>query len=88
LQSILKGPINKKEDLRMVRKKILYISGSIGLGHVSKDIAIAEKIRAQNPEVEITWLAADPADVVLEKKGENIHPYSKQFTSYSSFELI
>ena len=45
----------------MARKKILYISGSIGLGHVSKDIAIAKKIKAQNPHVEITWLAADPA---------------------------
>jgi len=69
----------------MARKKILYISGSIGLGHVSKDFAIAEKIRAQNPKAEITWLAADPADLVLEKKGENLHPYSKQFASYSAF---
>lgn len=69
----------------MPRKKILYISGSIGLGHVSKDFAIAEKIRAQNPEVEITWLAADPADIVLETKGEYLHPYSKQFASYSAF---
>ena len=69
----------------MAGKKILYISGSIGLGHVSKDFAIAEKIRAQNPKAEITWLAADPADLVIEKKGENLHPYSKQFASYSAF---
>ena len=69
----------------MARKKILYISGSIGLGHVSKDIAIAKKIKAQNPHVEITWLAVDPADIVLEKKGEKLHPYSKQFASYSAF---
>ena len=69
----------------MTRKKILYISGSIGLGHVSKDFAIAEKIRAQYPGVEITWLAADPADIVLETKGESLHPYSKQFASYSAF---
>ncbi len=64
----------------MTRKKILYISGSIGLGHVSKDFAIAEKIRAQNPEVEITWLAADPADFVLEQKGENLYPCESQKT--------
>lgn len=69
----------------MTRKRILYISGSIGLGHVSKDFAIAQKIRSQDPEVEITWLAADPADLVLEKRGEKLHPYSKQFASYSAF---
>lgn len=45
----------------MAGKKILYISGFIGLGHVYEDFAIAEKIRAQTPKVGITWLSADPA---------------------------
>ncbi len=66
-------------------KKILYISGSIGLGHISKDLSIVNKIREHNPEVEITWLAAHPASLVLEEKGEFIHPYSNKFASYSAF---
>ena len=68
----------------MVKKKILDISGSIGLGHISKDLAIAHELRVQNPAVEITWLAPHPADIVLQKKGENLHPDSVHFTSYSA----
>ncbi len=69
----------------MISKKILYISGSIGLGHISKDLAIAQKLRAIRPGVEITWLAADPATHVLKKKGEHLHPSSEYFASYSAF---
>lgn len=68
----------------MTSKKILYISGSIGLGHISKDLAIAEKLRQLSPGVEITWLAADPATHVLMKKGEHLHSSSKYFASYSA----
>ena len=68
----------------MTIKKILYISDSIGLGHVSKDLAIAQKLRMINPGVKIIWLASHPADVVLKKKGEYLHPSSEQFSSYSA----
>lgn len=66
------------------KKKILYISGSIGLGHASKDLAIAQKLRELNPLIDITWLAANPADLVLEKSGQKLHPQSKYFSSYSA----
>ena len=68
----------------MARKKILYVSGSIGLGHVFKDLAIAENLRKLNPEIEITWLAAHPASVALQSKGEALHPDSAQFFNYSA----
>lgn len=67
-----------------MKKKILYISGSIGLGHVTKDLAIAQKIRELIPDVEIKWLAAHPATLVLEEKGEKLHPYAARFFSYSA----
>jgi len=67
-----------------MKKKILYISGSIGLGHIIKDLAIAQKIRELSPEVEIKWLAAHPATLVLEEKGEKLHPYAVRFFSYSA----
>lgn len=49
---------------------VLYISGSIGLGHVTRDIAIAGEIRRQCRDVEIRWLAAGPARMLLEQSGE------------------
>ena len=45
----------------MSSKKILFISGSAGLGHVTRDLAIANELHKQNPEIELSWLAADPA---------------------------
>ena len=34
-------------------KHILYISGSLGLGHITRDLAIARAIRAEIPKAEI-----------------------------------
>ncbi len=67
-----------------MKKKILYISGSIGLGHITSDMAIARKIREIDPAIEITWLAAHPATLALESRGERLHPYSERFSSYSA----
>ncbi len=50
------------------------MSGSIGLGHVTRDLAIARALRERQPEVEITWLAAEPASSVLRAAGEHLHP--------------
>ncbi|RJR29057.1 MAG: hypothetical protein C4574_04030 [Candidatus Latescibacterota bacterium] len=57
----------------MNRKRILFVSGSIGLGHVTRDLAIAREIRALVP-AEIEWLAASPADRFLVEAGETLHP--------------
>ncbi|KPL13780.1 MAG: hypothetical protein AMS23_03770 [Bacteroides sp. SM1_62] len=65
--------------------KVLYISGSIGLGHVIKDLAIANKLRAINRDAEITWIATNPATDYLVAKGESIHVLSHKFSSYSAF---
>jgi UDP-N-acetylglucosamine:LPS N-acetylglucosamine transferase len=69
----------------MSRKKVLYISGSIGLGHISKDLAIAQELRSLNREIDITWVAAHPATVVLAEKGEYLHPLCETYASYSAF---
>lgn len=69
----------------MSRKKILYISGSIGLGHINKDLAIVQALRSLNTEIEITWVAAHPATVVLAQKGESLHPLCETYASYSAF---
>jgi len=58
----------------MSTKKILYISGSLGLGHITRDLAIAKELRKRVPGLELSWLAAHPASVLLKDEGENLLP--------------
>ncbi len=60
-------------------KKVLFISGSIGLGHVTRDLAIAGELRRRNPGVEISWLASSPASDVLKGAGELLLPEAGQW---------
>lgn len=54
--------------------RVLYISGSIGLGHADRDLAIARELRALDPGVEIDWLAGAPARERIAAAGENVLP--------------
>ena len=42
------------------RKRALYISSPIGLGHAQRDAAIADELRKLHPDLEIDWLAQHP----------------------------
>ena len=66
------------------RKRALYISSPIGLGHARRDAAIADELRKLHPDLEIDWLAQDPVTAVLEARGERIHPASAQLASESA----
>jgi UDP:flavonoid glycosyltransferase YjiC (YdhE family) len=57
-----------------VNKKILYISGSLGLGHVIRDLAIANEMRRMYSGINIAWIAGSPATDVLAAAGENLLP--------------
>lgn len=52
--------------------RVLYVSGSLGLGHVTRDIAIASQLRAHLPAADVEWLAAHPATRVLQEAGERL----------------
>ena len=65
------------------RKRVLYISSPIGLGHARRDVAIATELRRLVPEVQIDWLAQDPVTRVLEREGEHIHPASRWLANES-----
>jgi predicted glycosyltransferase len=58
----------------MAGKNILFISSSGGLGHVTRDLAIAKELRKQNPDIELSWLASSPAKQIIKNAGENILP--------------
>jgi predicted glycosyltransferase len=66
------------------RRRALYISSPIGLGHAMRDAAIADELRKLRPDLEIDWLAQDPVTAVLETRGERIHPLSAELASESA----
>jgi predicted glycosyltransferase len=63
----------------MTKKNILFISGSIGLGHVNRDLAIAQELLNQHTDLNIEWLAADPAMSVIAKSGGKIAPEVERY---------
>lgn len=65
----------------MANKKILFVSGSFGLGHVTRDLAIANALRKQNPGIGISWIASEPASSVLKDAGEKLIPESKEWAN-------
>jgi len=68
---------------RSRRRRALYVSSPIGLGHARRDVAIARELRKLVPDLEIDWLAQDPVTRVLEAEGERIHPLSQQLANES-----
>jgi len=65
------------------RKRALFISSPIGLGHAQRDVAIADELRKLHPDLEIDWLAQSPVTSVLAARGERIHPASAHLANES-----
>jgi predicted glycosyltransferase len=60
---------------------VLYISGSLGMGHITRDIAIAAQLRKLIPDIEIEWLAAEPAVTWLKEQGEKTVPGIEKYAN-------
>ena len=54
---------------RSRRKRALFVSSPIGLGHARRDVAIAQELRALHPDLEIDWLAQDPVTARARGRG-------------------
>jgi pimeloyl-ACP methyl ester carboxylesterase/predicted glycosyltransferase len=65
------------------RRRALYISSPIGLGHAQRDVAIADELRRLHPDLQIDWLAQHPVTAVLDARGERIHPASAHLANES-----
>ncbi|UQN08490.1 alpha/beta fold hydrolase [Deinococcus sp. QL22] len=65
------------------KRRALFVSSPIGLGHAQRDAAIARELRRLVPELEIDWLAQDPVTRVLAAEGERVHPASIWLASES-----
>jgi pimeloyl-ACP methyl ester carboxylesterase/predicted glycosyltransferase len=66
------------------RRRLLYLSSPIGLGHSRRDIAVADELRRLRPEVQVDWLAQHPLTELLERRGERIHPASTHLATESA----
>jgi pimeloyl-ACP methyl ester carboxylesterase/UDP:flavonoid glycosyltransferase YjiC (YdhE family) len=56
------------------RRRILWLSSPIGLGHIQRDLAIVRTLRELHGDVTVDFLAADPARRAVEAAGERLHP--------------
>ncbi len=78
------GPARSTWVRAMARKrKALFISSAIGLGHVQRDLAIAREMRKLQPDLQIDWFTVDPAATYLEREGERLHPITQRLANES-----
>jgi pimeloyl-ACP methyl ester carboxylesterase/predicted glycosyltransferase len=66
------------------RRRALYLSSPIGLGHARRDLAVVEELRKLHPDLEVDWLAQHPVTAVLQAAGERVHPASRWLASESA----
>ncbi|MCU1592208.1 MAG: catD 5 [Frankiales bacterium] len=66
------------------RKRVLYLSSPIGLGHARRDVAIARELRERVDGVEIDWLAQHPVTAYLTSVDEQVHPASRWLRNESA----
>ncbi len=66
------------------RRKVLYLSSPIGLGHAQRDAAIAAELRELHPDARVDWLVQAPVTAMLQGRGEHIHPASAWLASESA----
>ena len=65
------------------KRRALFISSAIGLGHVQRDLSIARQVRLLQPDLEIDWFTVHPASAYLEREGERLHPICRRLANES-----
>jgi pimeloyl-ACP methyl ester carboxylesterase/predicted glycosyltransferase len=66
------------------RRRALFLSAPVGLGHTRRDMALSRELRALRPDLEVDWLTEDPVTRALEAAGERVHPASAWRASESA----
>ena len=77
------APARRRSTGSRRRPRLLYLSSPIGLGHVRRDLAIADAVRERRPDVEVCWLTQSPVTEFLQARGEVLHPASRLLASES-----
>jgi len=66
------------------KNRILFISWQGCMGHITRDVAIAQEIHKLLPEVELVWLASPMATKILQEIGEQLLTESNLSADYNS----
>ena len=74
---------SREAAARRGRPRALYLTSPIGLGHVRRDLAIADAMRERRPDLEVQWLTQSPVAEFLEQRGEVVHPASRLLANES-----
>ncbi len=67
--------------MNKINPEILFICSTAGLGHVTRDLAIAKELRKIIPKVKIFWVAAPPVSDYLQVNNEKLLPESSIWPS-------
>ena len=78
------APPESRPARRTAQRRVLWLSSPIGLGHIQRDLAIARALREINGDVTVDFLAADPADRVVQAWGERLHPATRHIVNESA----
>lgn len=65
----------------MTGPRLLCLSNPMGLGHITRDLAVIRALRKLIPQLEATWLTAEPNVSILREAGETVHPSSSMMQS-------
>ena len=65
----------------MAKPRVLFVSGSFGLGHVTRDLSVVRELRRRAPHIEVEWLSGSPATQVLAQAGETLVPECREYRS-------
>lgn len=85
VRQFVSGAVSTSNWVRAMSRKrrALFISSPIGLGHVQRDLAIARELRKLHPDLEIDWFTVDPAARYLQQEGERLHPITARLANES-----
>jgi pimeloyl-ACP methyl ester carboxylesterase/predicted glycosyltransferase len=85
VDAIVPPPVQQVTWTRALRRRrrVLYLCSPIGLGHVRRDVAIAQQLRRAHTDLNIEWLAQNPVTRVLDAAGERVHPASPHLLNES-----
>jgi predicted glycosyltransferase len=83
---VLPAPARQRTWTRALArsKRALYLSSPIGLGHARRDLAIADQLRKLRPDLDVDWLTQDPVSMLLESRGERVHPAAAALANESA----
>lgn len=78
------SPAPRRTSDRAGKKRALYLSSPIGLGHARRDLAVTRELRKLQPDLQVDWLAQDPVTRFLAANTETLHPASRLLANESA----